>query len=140
MLAVGIPTYSMDLVALNEDKKQQIRFLNNWYIENIVERENYKRRALDEMLEKWVIEGECENLYFAVNSAEEFMVEAGNFQLLNASVKKQLLLHGTGNKRYRMRFYDYTGNLLEERADVSLEESLRIPQEVMLVKGEILDD
>ncbi|MBR3762583.1 MAG: alpha-galactosidase [Lachnospiraceae bacterium] len=140
MLAVGIPTYSMDLVALNEDKKQQIRFLNNWYIENIVERENYKRRALDEMLEKWVIEGECENLYFAVNSAEEFMIESGNFQLLNASVKKQLLLHGTGNKRYRMRFYDYTGNLLEERADVSLEESLRIPQEVMLVKGEILDD
>ena len=135
MLAVGIPTYSMDLVTLSEDKKQQIRFLNNWYIENIVERENYKRRALDEMLEKWVLAGENENLYFALNSAEKFTVEGASFQLLNASVKKHLLLQGTDYARYHLRFYDYIGNLIEERTDVSLETPLAIPREVMLVKG-----
>ena len=42
MLAVGIPTYSMDLLALEEEKKQLIAFLNEWYIENIVEKENFK--------------------------------------------------------------------------------------------------
>ncbi len=136
MLAVGIPTYSMNLATLAEDKKQQVRFLNNWYIQNIVEKENYKSRALDEMLENWMIAGKNENLYFALNSAERFTIGDGNFQLLNASVKKNLLLQGESKAKYRLCFYDHIGNLIEEKAEISLEKPLEISQEAMLVTGE----
>lgn len=138
MLAVGIPTYSMDLVALNEDKKQLIRFLNNWYIENIVEKDNYKRHALDGMLEKWMIKGDTENLYFAVNSAHEMVVENNDFQLLNASTQQHIYLKANGDARYQLKFYDYTGNRIKEMEAVSLVEPLQIDQAVMLVKGQKL--
>lgn len=88
------------------------------------------------MLEKWVAKGESENLYFVVNSAKELVIEKRDFQLLNASTQKQILLQANGNARYQLQFYDYTGNLIKEMADISLAEPLQIEQEVMLIKGQ----
>lgn len=135
MIAVGIPTYSMDLAALDKDKKKQIAFLNNWYIENIVEKENYERTALDGMLEKWIVRGEKENLYFAVNSATEIVVEDVDFQLLNASTQRQIFLRSKGSTGYGLVFYDYIGNVIKKIEDIPLDKPLEIEQGVMLVKG-----
>lgn len=135
MLAVGIPTYSMDLAALEEDKKKLIRFLNNWYIQQIVEKENYRRSAMDGDLSVWKAEGAEENLYFAVNSAKEIVVEQKSFQLLNGSMYSEILLRARDAARYQLKFYDYTGTLVGEMDDVSLGDPLVIRQPVMLVKG-----
>lgn len=139
MLAVGIPTYSMDLLALEEEKKQLIAFLNEWYIENIVEKENFKRTAMDGMLDVWYSKGEQERLYFAVNSAKEIVVEQGDFQLLNGSMYPEILLRAQGDAKYQLQFFGYTGEFLKEMRDVSLQEVLRIPESVMLIKGKCLE-
>jgi hypothetical protein len=138
MLAVGIPTYSMDLVILSEEKKQLIRFLNNWYIENIVEKENFKRTAMDGLLDVWYIKGEMEHLYFAVNSAKEIVVEQGDFQLLNGSMYPEILLRAKGSKKYQVQFFGHTGKLIKEMNGISLEEVLRVPESVMLITGKCL--
>ena len=139
MLAVGIPTYSMDLLALEEEKKQLIGFLNKWYIENIVEKENFKRSAMDGMLDVWYSKGEKERLYFAVNSAKEIVVEQGDFQLLNGSMYPEILLRANGEAKYQLQFFGYTGELLKEMRDIFLQEVLRIPESVMLIKGKCLE-
>lgn len=139
MLAVGIPTYSMDLLALEEEKKQLIAFLNEWYIENIVEKENFKRTAMDGMLDVWYSKGEDERLYFAVNSAKEIVIERGDFQLLNGSMYPEILLRAQGDAKYQLQFFGYTGEFLKEMRDVSLQEVLRIPESVMLIKGKCLE-
>lgn len=139
MLAVGIPTYSMDLLALEEEKKQLIAFLNEWYIENIVEKENFKRTAMDGMLDVWYSKGEQERLYFAVNSAKEIVVEQGDFQLLNGSMYPEILLRTQGDAKYQLQFFGYTGELLNEMRNISLHEVLRIPESVMLIKGKCLE-
>ena len=139
MLAVGIPTYSMDLLALEEEKKQLIAFLNEWYIENIVEKENFKRTAMDGMLDVWYSKGEQERLYFAVNSAKEIVIERGDFQLLNGSMYPEILLRAQGDAKYQLQFFGYTGEFLKEMRDVSLQEVLRIPESVMLIKGKCLE-
>lgn len=132
MLAVGIPTYSMDLVALNDDKKNLIQFLNNWYIENIVEKENFKRTAMNGMLDIWCANGTEENLYFAVNAAKEVQVK-GNFQLLNASMYSELFLTAEENANYNLQFWNHAGELIEELSNVS--GTFKISSNVMLVKG-----
>lgn len=139
MLAVGIPTYSMDLLALEEEKKQLIGFLNKWYIENIVEKENFKRSAMDGMLDVWYSKGEKERLYFAVNSAKEIVVEQGDFQLLNGSMYPEILLRANGEAKYHLQFFGHTGELLKEMRDISLQEVLRIPESVILIKGKCLE-
>ncbi len=139
MLAVGIPTYSMDLLALEEEKKQLIGFLNKWYIENVVEKENFKRSAMDGMLDVWYSKGEKERLYFAVNSAKEIVVEQGDFQLLNGSMYPEILLRANGEAKYHLQFFGHTGELLKEMRDISLQEVLRISESVMLIKGKCLE-
>ena len=135
MLAVGIPTYSMDLLALNDDKKQLIQFLNNWYIENIVEKENYKRTAMNGMLDIWCANASDENLYFALNSAKEVFVESKDFQLLNASMYSEIFLTGKDDAKYNLQFWNHEGKLIQELTELSLEHSLRIPSNAMLVKA-----
>ena len=91
------------------------------------------------MLEKWIIKGKNENLYFAVNSAKEVIVENNNFQLLNASIQRQILLQSNGDARYQLQFYDYTGNIIKEMSDISLVEPLQIDETVMLVRGKVYE-
>ncbi|MBQ4563395.1 MAG: alpha-galactosidase [Lachnospiraceae bacterium] len=138
MLAVGVPTYSMDICLLSEEKKQILRFLNNWYIDNIVERDNYKRRALDGMLDTWMIEGGRENLYFMLNSAKELTVEGKDFQVLNASMHQQILLTSKEEARYQLQLFDHAGRLIAEYPDVSLGKALAIDREVVLIKGKCI--
>ena len=135
MLAVGIPTYSMDLLALDQEKKQLIQLLNNWYIENIVEKENFKRTAMDGMLSVWCAKNERENLYFAVNGAKEVTVDGKDFQLLNASMYEEIFIRAEESANYHLEFYDHRGNLVEEIEQADAAAIIRIKQPVMLVKG-----
>lgn len=98
---------------------------------------NYKRQAMDGMLEKWMIKGSTENLYFMVNSAKELVVESKDFQLLNASTQEQIYLKANGNGRYQLKLYDFTGGLINEIPDVSLAEPMPIDQSVMLIKAQM---
>lgn len=135
MLAVGIPTYSMDLVALGDDKKQLIQFLNNWYIEHIVEKENYKRTALNGMLDVWCAKGLEETLYFAVNSAKEVTIEDGDFQLLNGSMYSELFLTSEGSQTYALELWNHEGKLVQTLSGVSLTSTMKLPANIMLIKG-----
>ena len=85
------------------------------------------------------ITGEQERLYFAVNSAKEIVVEQGDFQLLNGSMYPEILLRAQGDAKYQLQFFGYTGEFLKEMRDVSLQEVLRIPESVMLIKGKCLE-
>lgn len=135
MLAVGIPTYSMNLAELDQEKKELIRFLNNWYIENIVEKENFKRTAMDGMLSVWRSGNAQENLYFALNGAKEVVVEGKDFQLLNASMYPEIIVRTEDDTKYHLAFYDHTGRLIREEDDVALKASIRVAQSAMLIKG-----
>ena len=135
MLAVGIPTYSMDLLVLDQEKKQLIQFLNHWYISNVVEKENFKRIAMDGMLSVWCAKSKSENLYFAVNGAKEVVVEGNDFQLLNASMYQEIYIRAKESARYHLEFYDHSGNLIEKIEEADAAEAVRVTQPVMLVKG-----
>ena len=135
MLAVGIPTYSMNLAELDQEKKDLIRFLNDWYIENIVEKENFKRTAMDGMLSVWRAGNAQEDLYFAINGAKEVVVEGKDFQLLNASMYPEIFVRAEADAKYHLAFYNHTGKLIGEEDDVCLKDSIRVAQPAMLIKA-----
>ena len=135
MLAVGIPTYSMNLAELDQEKKDLIRFLNYWYIENIVEKENFKRTAMGGMLSVWRAGNAQEDLYFAINGAKEVVVEGKDFQLLNASMYPEIIVRAEADAKDHLAFYDHTGKLIGEENDVCLKDSIRVAQPAMLIKA-----
>ena len=90
-------------------------------------------KALAEKIDFHFIDNE--NLYFAVNSAKEMVVENKDFQLLNASTQQHIYLKANGVAKYHLKFYDYTGNMIKEMEDISLEEPVQIDQGVMLIRG-----
>lgn len=134
MISVGIPTYSMDITRLSKENKSVIKFLNNWYIENIVNRENYKRHAITSGLDTWAIYGYNEDLYFLVGTAENLFIEKKNFQILNGSVNKYVLVSTIQRALFRLEYYDIFGNhLTNEESDLS--HGIKIDSEIALIKG-----
>ncbi len=137
MLSVGSPTYSMNLVTLTDDVKKLLKFLNLWYIENIVKRNRYKRTPLNADLSEWVIESDDENLYFAVNSARVLSVCPKSFQALNGSAENSLLIRTKESAVYELELYGPLGEITEKKTlDLSL--GFEINKNVVLVKGTLI--
>lgn len=63
-------------------------------------------------------------------------LEENTVEELQQWLAENLLLQGESKAKYRLCFYDHIGNLIEEKAEISLEKPLEIPQEAMLVTGE----
>lgn len=134
MISVGIPTYSMDITLLSEENKSVIKFLNNWYIDNIVEKENYKRHAITGGLDTWVINGDTENLYFLVNTAQNLTVDKKDFQLLNGCYNDYVIVKCAEKCEYQLLYYDIFGNLIKtEKTDLS--KGITVDKNISLIKG-----
>lgn len=138
MISVGIPTYSMDITLLSDENKAVIKFLNNWYIENIVDRENYKRHSITSGLDTWVIYGESENLYFLVNTAQNLVVENKDFQILNGCVNNYVFVHTEHKAMFRLEYYDIFGNRIKTK-ETELSSGIRIDEKTALIKGICLE-
>ena len=68
MMAVGIPTYSMDLVTLRSEHKASLGFYHRWYAENL-DAFHHFREPLDPQLGTWRVPGEGRDLIFMTNGA-----------------------------------------------------------------------
>ena len=91
MLAVGVPSYSMDLCRLSEEHKKVISALNHWYIENIVRDGVVERENIDNIQNLWRISKKNEDIYFVLGNIQRFSVESGRkFQILNGSCANSL--------------------------------------------------
>ena len=92
MMAVGIPTYSIDLETLSQENKNVLGFFNNWYIENIPNFKNY-RVPLTPSLESWLAPGESKDIYFLLNYENTLEIkEIKDCEILNGSSCKKLYL------------------------------------------------
>ncbi len=134
MLSVGSPTYSMNLVTLSDEVKKLLKFLNFWYIDNIVKANRYKRDALDANLTIWKIDGEKDNIYFTVNSARLVDVDAKDFQLLNGSAQSSVLLKTNEPAEFELELYNVLGELISTvKADLSV--GYEIDKNSILIKA-----
>ncbi len=135
MISVGIPTYSMDITALSEENRAVVRFLNTWYIDNIVERGNYKRHAITGALDTWAIYGEKEDLYFLVNTAQNLTVAPKDFQVLNGCGNAFLILQTEAEAIFDLQYYDIFGKLIKTETR-DLQSGIKLDKTVCLVRGQ----
>ncbi len=81
MLAVGVPSYSIDLAGMAQKHKRILGFLNRWYAENLPGIAT-QRIALDGRLGCWVAQMDRKDIYFLVNDENRIPVRrAGTIQI-----------------------------------------------------------
>lgn len=90
MMAIGIPSYSIDLFRLNNENKQVIAGYNAWYTAN---RERFHRYRLpvDSLGKVWRAPGENDDFIFMLNDACRVDVDR-NTTLLNGTFNRELLV------------------------------------------------
>ncbi len=137
MIAVGIPTYSMDITKLSKENKQVVKFLNNWYIENIVEKEHYKRHAITASLDTWAIYRETEDIYFLLNTAQNLTLKNKDFQILNGCFNNFVVLKSEEKAEFELKYYDVFGNLYKTETK-NLYNGVEIDKATSLVTGRYL--
>ncbi|MDD5458040.1 MAG: alpha-galactosidase [Phycisphaerae bacterium] len=85
MMAVGIPSYSINFAVLNPQHKRAIKFYHTWYKQNIDNFRNF-RVPLDPCLCSWLVPGKDKNIYFLVNNENRLNIsEIKNAEILNAT-------------------------------------------------------
>jgi hypothetical protein len=93
MMAVGIPTYSIDLPALSEEHRRNIKFYHDWYSRNLPALRG-SRIPLDGQLGSWLARGENSDIYFLVNGESRLDVRrAVDCEILNGTFCERLHLH-----------------------------------------------
>ena len=95
MMTAGIPTYSIDLPALNDEHKQNIKFYHDWYSRNLPALGGFRYRIpLDGQLGSWLAEGENTDVYFLINEESRLEIRRiVNCEILNGTFCKKLHLH-----------------------------------------------
>ena len=138
MIAVGIPTYSMDIGKLSAENKAVLGFLNNWYEENLVNSETYRRKAVSGLLDCWVMKkkAENENIYFLVNLTQNFKVKGEKFQVLNGCVNREVIISGDG--KYEIECRDIFGNRVFSGI-CDLNKGIALTSETGLLTGKRID-
>ena len=122
MMAVGVPTYSMDICKLKDDTCKMLAFLNHWYIENISTQSNPKRYCLDGELSIWYMDvpNKQKSIYFILNDASQLsIIERENFDILSTSVSKDIILnlHSTLYGEYEITHYSETGDIIKKKRE-----------------------
>jgi len=107
MMAVGIPTYSIDFDRLRDANKQVIGRYNNWYNENI-ERFMQYRVPLDGENNVFKLAGDADDLYFLVNDGGSIELEKPA-TVLNATFKTDLFVKCTTAERGTATLFDCYG-------------------------------
>lgn len=90
MMAVGIPTYSIDFDRLNRENKDVIARYNKWYLENLDAFSKY-RVPLDGENNLWKIPGDERDIYFLVNDGGNLDLDK-SATLLNGTFKTDLFI------------------------------------------------
>jgi hypothetical protein len=94
MLAVGIPSYSMDLCTLTEDRRDIIAHYNKWYLKTIHKKRLFTRTPQDGGLNVWKISGRELDIFFLVNTAHSVTIDPDRrCFILNGAVNEQFFLH-----------------------------------------------
>ncbi len=93
MLAVGVPTYSMDCVNLSEKTQKILAWYNAWYTRNLDVCTQW-RTPLDPGLSCWYTQGEAHDIYFLVNDAKsvECVRCIDTITILNATFSRSLFI------------------------------------------------
>ncbi len=81
MISVGVPSYSIDLVALKAEHKNTIGFYNKWYIDNLPDLAT-KREPLDGNLGCWLARMPGKDIYFLLNDESRVPIQ----QLRNCQI------------------------------------------------------
>lgn len=133
MIAVGVPSYSMDITTLSDENKKVLGFLNGWYIENIVERENYTRTPLTAFFDSWVVDSKGEKLYILIDFPQKLTVPMGKFQLLNGACKP-VDIACEESALFDIEYYNIFGELIETKT-VNLKDGITLDSSVALIKA-----
>jgi hypothetical protein len=92
MMAVGVPSYSMNLPSLSSRHKDLLRFYHDIYARELAPLRS-GRRPLDPRLGSWKASGEGRNVYFLVNDESRLDIEEPRESvILNGTFRRSLLL------------------------------------------------
>lgn len=91
MIAVGIPTYSIDFTRLNDSNKKVLAHFNNWYIRNVKSFMKF-RIPLDAENNAFKIEEKERDIYILVNEGIGHIEIRKSCVILNASFKDIIFL------------------------------------------------
>ena len=113
MIAVGIPTYSIDFFRLNQDNKAVITHYNNWYNEHLNMFHNY-RIPLDAENNILKISDRARDCFFLVNNGGNIEVERSS-TVLNGTYNRDLFLRAEKNIVAKFSMFDCSGNKVETK-------------------------
>ncbi|MBD3346798.1 MAG: hypothetical protein GF401_17210 [Chitinivibrionales bacterium] len=90
MMAVGIPTYSMDLGSLEEEHKKSLKFYHQWYMDNLDAFKQY-RTPVEPSFDTWKVQGDKKDIIFLLNRAGNIAVESSKItEIVVGSFIKEL--------------------------------------------------
>lgn len=108
MMAVGIPSYSMDMAALREDQRACLAFYNNWYLANRHLARHF-RWVQDPDHSVWEMGEPREKALFLVRSARTAQVDRGVGILFNGASPEPIFLVNREDFPLRARAFRWDG-------------------------------
>ncbi len=112
MMAVGIPTYSIDFDRLCQANKDVIARYNNWYNENL-DRFHEFRVPLDGECNVFKLPGKKDDVYFLVNDAGNFTIRKSS-TILNATFKNDLFIRCARKKTATITLFNCFGKQVKK--------------------------
>lgn len=116
MIAVGIPTYSIDFSRLCAANKRVIAHYNKWYSRNVRAFMKY-RIPLDGDSNRFKLEAPGKDFFFLVNNGGPLEI-ARSSVILNGTGGRDLFLRYRGRKKATFTMWDCQGRKVETRAVV----------------------
>ena len=107
MMAVGIPTYSIDFARLNKENKKVIARYNHWYLENIQAFMKY-RIPLDGENNIFKLPSDQEDFYFLVNDGGPLTLDR-SATVLNGTYATDLFVQAPEGRAAAVIAYDCFG-------------------------------
>jgi len=93
MLAVGVPSYSINFKQLQQKHKNVIRFYHRWYIENLNHLKRGFRIPLDSRLGSWRADGKDKNIYFLLNNENQLRLKSAvDSDILNGTFSRKIYI------------------------------------------------
>ncbi len=108
MMAVGIPTYSIDFDRLPDENKAVLAHYNNWYNDHIDLFGTY-RVPLDGEHNIFKLPSEGRDVFFVLNDAGPFEIDKSS-TILNGTFKSPLFIHCDDKKTAKVRRLDCAGS------------------------------
>lgn len=112
MMAVGIPSYSMDMTSLSQEHMSMLKNYNEWYLRHLEQFKKF-RLPVGFDLNVWKSEGPVEDIYFILNNVSRVKIDTNEaFTILNGSIHENIIIEGEPC-RYKFKYYGCTGELIK---------------------------